>query len=464
MSSQSPPSPTFRTLDPSTGELVETYAETPAAEAEATVAAAVAAQASWRRLPVEERREPWLRLAQALRRGAAGLAEQMALEMGKPLAEGRAEAEKCAWLCEYTAEHGPRFLADDPVATEAAHSAVSHRPLGVVLAIMPWNFPFWQVFRCAVPAILAGNAVLLKHAPNVPGCAESILRLVRGCGLPEGLFANLRLSLEATGELIDDPRVRGVALTGSTRAGRAVAARAGAALKKTVLELGGSDPYLVLDDADPVAAAELCATSRLLNSGQSCIAAKRFLVLPGVRRDFEEALVAAMSRRMPGDPRSAGTTLGPMARGDLRDSLHRQVAASRAAGARCLLGGDSPSGPGFFYPATVLSDVAPGMPAFDEEVFGPVAAVVPVASEEEAIRLANASGYGLGAAVFTADTERGLRLAREELEAGACCVNDFVRSDPRLPFGGIKDSGWGRELARQGMLEFTNTKTLWVAG
>ena len=452
----------FRSLDPSTGRLLATYDFTAAAAVEDALDSAVRAQDGWRRWPLSERAEVLRRLAGLLRDEAAEHALRMAREMGKPIGEGRAEAEKCAWLTDYTADHGADDLADEPADTEARRSAVVFRPLGVILAIMPWNFPYWQVFRCAVPALMAGNAVVLKHAPNVPECAEAIASLFDRAGLPAGLFHDLRLDLETTGKVIDDPRIRGVALTGSTRAGRAVAARAGAALKKTVLELGGSDPYLILADADLPATARACSTSRLLNGGQSCIAAKRFLVVEAVRERFEASLIEEMATRAPGDPSDPATRLGPLAREDLRANLDRQVRTSLDAGARCLLGGAVPDGPGFFYPPTVLTDVAPGMPAFDEELFGPVAAVVPVADEAEAVRLANATCYGLGAAVFTADDERGERLAREELEAGACFVNDFVRSDPRLPFGGIRDSGWGRELARLGIREFVNAKTLWV--
>jgi succinate-semialdehyde dehydrogenase/glutarate-semialdehyde dehydrogenase len=398
-----------------------------------------------------------------LRARAGDLAALMAREMGKPLAQGRAEADKCAWACEYYAEHAAALLAPEPAATGARESFVTYEPLGPIFAIMPWNFPLWQVFRFAAPNLVAGNTALLKHAESVPGCARAITALLEDAGLPSGVFTNLFITHEQAESVIAHPAVRGVTLTGSTRAGRAVARAAGAHLKKTVLELGGSDAYLVLEDADLDLAAAACATSRLLNAGQSCIAAKRFVVAESVRGAFTERLVARMAETKMGDPMDATTTLGPLARADLREALRRQVEASLAQGARLRLGGRVPDGPGAFYPATVLDDVRPGMPAFDEELFGPVAAVVGASGEAEAIRLANASPYGLGAAVFSSDLERARRIAAHELDAGACAINDFVRSDPRLPFGGVKDSGFGRELGRQGLLEFMNVKAV-VAG
>lgn len=390
------------------------------------------------------------------------LARTMALEMGKPLAQGVSEAEKCAWVCEFYAERGADFLADETVEMEAARSFVSYRPLGVILAVMPWNFPLWQVFRAAAPALMAGNAMLLKHASNVQLCAAAIESVWREAGLPEGLVANLPIVSELAGELIEHRLVRAVTLTGSVAAGRAVAERAGRALKKTVLELGGSDPYVVLADADVAAAAETCARSRLINSGQSCIAAKRFIVAEAVAEEFEDRLVERMRGETMGDPLAEGVTVGPQARGDLRDELHEQVERSLAAGAWLLLGGEVPEGPGAFYPPTVLGGVRPGMAAFDEETFGPVAAVIRARDDEEALVLANESRFGLGAAVFTRDVERGTRIARDRLEAGACFVNALVKSDPRLPFGGIKESGYGRELGLWGIREFVNVKTVWV--
>jgi succinate-semialdehyde dehydrogenase/glutarate-semialdehyde dehydrogenase len=328
---------------------------------------------------------------------------------------------------------------------------------------MPWNYPFWQVFRLAVPALMAGNGVLLKHASNVPGCAQAIADAFDRAGFPEAIFQHLPVSSGKIEAIIAHPRVAAVSLTGSTAAGRSVAAQAGRHLKKTVLELGGSDPYIVLEDADLDATVEACATSRLLNSGQSCIAAKRFVVLDAVREPFEEKLVNALREKVMGDPLDEKTDIGPQARDDLRDKLHDQVTASIQKGARCLLGGEIPDGPGYFYPPTVLTDVGKGMPVFDEETFGPVAAIVPVPDEATAITVANDSDYGLGAAVFTRDSARGERLAVSEIQAGNCFVNAFVKSDPRLPFGGIRNSGYGRELSHFGIREFVNIKTIWVA-
>jgi succinate-semialdehyde dehydrogenase/glutarate-semialdehyde dehydrogenase len=386
----------------------------------------------------------------------------MALEMGKPVAQGRSEVDKCAWVCRYYVEHGAAFLAPEAVVSDAAKSYVTFQPLGTVLAVMPWNFPLWQVFRFAAPALMAGNAGLLKHSSNVSGCALAIEQILHAAGFPSPLFRTLLVGSARVGALVDAPQVAAVTLTGSTPAGRAVAARAGAALKKTVLELGGSDPYVILEDADLEAAAEACAASRLINGGQSCIAAKRFVVVEAVRARFEELLVERMRARRLGDPLDPAVDVGPQARHDLRDDLRRQVARSVELGARVRLGGEVPSGPGAFYPPTVLTGVTRGMPAHDEELFGPVAAVIAAQDEADALRKANDSPFGLGAAVFTRDRARGERLAAEELQAGSCFVNAFVRSDPRLPFGGIKESGYGRELSSFGIREFVNVKTVYV--
>jgi succinate-semialdehyde dehydrogenase/glutarate-semialdehyde dehydrogenase len=328
---------------------------------------------------------------------------------------------------------------------------------------MPWNFPFWQVFRFAAPALMAGNAAVLKHASNVPGCALAIERIMHKSGLPENVFRTLMIGSSAVDAVIAHPCVRAVTLTGSGATGRAVARKAGELLKKTVLELGGSDAYLVLEDADLDHAATICTKGRLVNSGQSCIAAKRFVVVERVRRDFEERFIAKMKAARQGDPLQMETEIGPLARGDLRDALHKQVEESVQRGARCLLGGRCPDGPGAFYPPTVLTDVAPGMPAYDEELFGPVAAIIPVRDEAQAIATANHSTFGLGAAILTRDAARGERIANDEIEAGSVFVNEAVRSDPRLPFGGIKESGYGRELGSYGIKEFVNIKTVYVA-
>jgi succinate-semialdehyde dehydrogenase/glutarate-semialdehyde dehydrogenase len=453
----------LQSVDPATGETIREYAEASADEVKATLAAAARAHESWKRTKFAERAFALRRAGGLLRERRDTLARLMALEMGKPLAQGRAEADKCADCCDYYAAHAERFLAPERAETEAAKSYVAFEPIGPVLAVMPWNFPLWQVFRFAAPALMAGNVALLKHSSNVTGCALAIEELLHAAAVPRDAFRTLLVGSSRVDAIIGAPEVAAVTLTGSTPAGRAVAARAGACLKKTVLELGGSDAYVVLDDADVAAAAETCASSRLINGGQSCIAAKRFVVVEPVLHEFEERLVERMRARRMGDPLAEGTDVGPQARHDLRDLLQRQVGASVARGARVRLGCEVPAGAGAFYPPSVLGDVRPGMPAFDEELFGPVAAVVPARNEKDAIRLANQSAFGLGAAVFTRDLERGERIARHELSAGACFVNAYVRSDPRLPFGGIKDSGYGRELAAFGIREFVNVKSVWVA-
>jgi len=442
------------TRNPATGAIIQVYAEHSAAIVEQALHAAAP-------VPAGDRGPVLREAARLLRERRAEFARLMALEMGKPVTQGRVEAEKCAWVCEYYADHAPAFLAPQLVATEAPRSFVMFQPLGTILAVMPWNFPFWQVFRCAAPALMAGNSMVLKHAANVPGCALAIEQLFHAAGLPAGAFRTLLISAARAEALLAHPVIQAVTVTGSTAAGQAIAAKAGACLKKSVLELGGSDPYLVLEDADLELAAAACVTARLHNAGQSCIAAKRFLVVESVRPRFEELFVAGMRAHVPGDPLLPATTLGPLAREDLRAELHDQVQRSVRHGARLVLGGVIPAGPGWFYPPTVLTDVTPAMPVFAEETFGPVAAIVGVPDEGAAIRLANASVFGLGAAVFTRDLARGERVAAA-LEAGACFVNAFVKSDPRLPFGGIKQSGYGRELAEFGIREFVNIKTVVV--
>jgi len=453
---------TLTAINPATGEAIGSYREMEADEVSEILVQAHESHLGWRRVSWQERAAAMGRAAAILRDRAAEFGRLMAVEMGKPARDGRAEAEKCAWVCDYYAENAERFLAAEPVATDASRSYVAFQPLGVVLAVMPWNFPFWQVFRFAAPALMAGNAGVLKHASNVPGCALAIEAVFREAGFPEHLFRTLMIGSAAVAAVIDDPCVAAVTLTGSEPAGRAVAERAGRNLKKTVLELGGSDPYLILADAELEHAAAVCATSRLVNSGQSCIAAKRFIVVPEVRERFTELLVGRMGAAVMGDPLDERTQVGPQARTDLRDDLHRQVTESLARGARLLLGGEVPPGPGAYYPPTVLADVGPGMPAYEEETFGPVAAVIPARDEADAVRLANDTCFGLGAAVFSRDVERAERIAAEELHAGACFVNGLVKSDPRLPFGGVKASGYGRELAAFGIREFVNIKAVWV--
>jgi succinate-semialdehyde dehydrogenase/glutarate-semialdehyde dehydrogenase len=450
-------------IDPATAEPIQRYAELTAAEVERAIEGAARAFEAWRRAAPGSRAAPMLRTAALLRERSESYATLMAREMGKPVREGRAEVEKCAWVCQHYAEHAAEMLAPEPIPTDARQSYVAFEPLGVVLAVMPWNFPFWQVFRFAAPALMAGNAGVLKHASNVPGCALAIEAVLRDAGFPAELFQTLLIGSGGVEAVIDHPLVRAVTLTGSTPAGRAVAARAGQRLKKTVLELGGSDPYLVLEDADLEHAVATCVTARLVNSGQSCIAAKRFVVVEAVRREFEARFVELMRSKKMGSPLEEDTVVGPLARVDLRDELHAQVRASVERGARCLLGGVVPAGPGAFYPPTVLSEVRAGMPAYDEELFGPVAAIIGVRDEPDAIRVANDSVFGLGAAVFTRDLERGRRIAEHELDAGCCFVNGFVKSDPRLPFGGVKESGYGRELGSYGIKEFVNVKTVVVS-
>ncbi len=454
--------PVITTTNPSTGKVIARYHEASAGDVDRQLRRAEAVSHEWRETSFAERARLMKRAGEILRKNAQGYAELMATEMGKPLAQGKAEAEKCAWGCDYYAEHAERFLADELVATDASKSYVSYRPLGAVLAIMPWNFPFWQVFRFAAPALMAGNAGILKHASNVFGCAVEIQRIFKEAGFPDGLFTTLLLGSKRVKGIIEHESVRAVTLTGSTPAGRAVAAQAGALIKKTVLELGGSDPYVVLEDADLNLAVETCVNSRLINGGQSCIAAKRFIVVKSVLRDFTERYVETMKKKKMGDPFEAGVDLGPQAREDLRDQLHDQVKRSVAKGAKLLLGGVVPRGAGAYYPPSVVANVKPGMPAYDEELFGPVAAIIEAKDEADAIRIANDSPFGLGAALFTRDTARGERIAREQLEAGSCFVNALVKSDPRLPFGGIKESGYGRELSVFGIREFVNIKTVWV--
>lgn len=453
----------FFSINPSTGEECARWPLHGPRELGELLERADSAQGDWACRPLGERLQVLTRVDRLLEERAVDLARLMAEEMGKPFGQGVAEARKCATVCRWVAEQAPRVLADRPVATEARRSLVCHEPLGLILAIMPWNFPFWQVVRAAVPALAAGNGILLKHAPTTQGCAEALRSLLLDAGLPEGLLTNLRLEPPAVAELIGDRRVAGVTLTGSTRAGRQVAALAGRHLKKCVLELGGSDPGVLLLDADLELAARTLVASRMINNGQSCIASKRFIAPRALREPFEGLVLRAMAEHLATDPLEEDCRLGPLARGDLRDELHGQVQRSVEAGARRLCGGVLPAGPGFWYPATVLTDVAPGMPAFDQELFGPVAALCWARDEEEALELAARSPYGLGASLFTRDLERGEALARKRLHAGGVFVNALVRSDPRLPFGGIRDSGFGRELADEGLREFVNIKSLYIA-
>jgi succinate-semialdehyde dehydrogenase/glutarate-semialdehyde dehydrogenase len=454
---------TFQSINPASGTPVSSYEEMQRNEVNRIVEQAHQAHLDWRHVSFRDRAAPMKKAGQILRDRAPEYASLMAEEMGKPFKDGAAEIEKCAACCDYFAEHAEKHLADEIVATEARKSYVAFRPLGVVLAVMPWNFPFWQVIRFAAPGLMAGNAGVLKHASNVPGCALAIERIFTDAGFPKNLFRTLMIGSKGVNAVIEHPLVRAVTLTGSTPAGKAVAAKAGECLKKTVLELGGSDAYVIMDDADIEQAAAIATKGRLVNSGQSCIAAKRFIVTEKTRAAFEQAFVKKMQAARVGDPMAEGTQVGPMARRDLRDELHKQVEASIRKGARLLCGGEVPKGEGAFYPPTVLSGVQKGMPAYDEELFGPVAAIIVANDEKHAVEIANDTIFGLGGGVIGRDLARAEKIAAEEIEAGCVFVNDAVRSDPRLPFGGIKESGYGRELSHFGIREFVNIKTVFVA-
>ena len=458
---------TVTTIDPSTGQPLGAYEETTAEQLDSLLDEARSAYLGWRQLAPDERAEGLGRLAGELRKRQEELAMLATLEMGKPLLESRAEVEKCALCCEWYADHGPRLLAPEIVDTEALRSQVIPQPLGVVFAIMPWNFPYWQVVRALAPALAAGNVVLLKHAPSTTGCGLALADVAASAGLPKAVLSVLVVSPERTADVsakvIEDDRVAAVTLTGSTRAGRSVAAIAGGALKKTVMELGGSDPFVVLADADLDAAAAWAARSRFQNTGQSCIAAKRIVVEESVAEAFVGKLLGRVGDLRLGPPIDPGVTVGPLAREDLRDAVERQVRQSVGQGARILAGGRIPEGPGFFYEPTVLDHVRPGMPVLEEEVFGPAVPVVRAADSAEALRLANHSAYGLGSAVWTTDLEGGESFAAG-VEAGHTAVNGMTVSDPRLPFGGIKDSGYGRELSHHGLFEFVNFHTVVVNG
>ncbi len=450
-------------IDPSTGKKIKTYHQFSIKEMDRALDQAQLAFEDWRKLSLDRRAEKIKVVAAILRKNKEDYAKLIAMEMGKPLVQGRNEIDKCAWSCDFYAQEAKSYLAPQLIKTEASKSFVSFEPLGIVLAVMPWNFPFWQVFRCAAPTLMAGNAVVLKHASNVCGCALAIEDIFKQAGLPVGLFTTLLISSQKVERLIQHPLVQAITLTGSTGAGQAIASKAGAVIKKTVLELGGSDPYIILEDANLVKAVEACAASRLINGGQSCIAAKRFIVVNSRLKEFEELFVEKMRAVRMGSPLDEETTLGPLARHDLRDGLHEQVQKSIKKGARLLLGGEIPDGKGAFYPPTVLTNVRKYTPAYDEELFGPVAGIIGVSGEDAAIDAANDTVFGLGAAVFTQDMKRAENIAAFQLQAGSCFVNDFVKSDPRLPFGGVKRSGYGRELSTFGIHEFVNIKTVYMA-
>ncbi len=451
----------LRSINPANGALIATYRPHSPAQVDERIGRAADAFLRWRAVPLEERTALLRRVAELLDQRREVHARLLTDEMGKLLADARAEVAKCATACRYYAAHAPAMLAPEIVRTEAARSYVVFDPLGPILAVMPWNFPFWQLFRFAAPAIVAGNVALLKHASNVSGAACALENLWRDAGAPPGVFQTLLVPAAAVERVVADERVRAVTLTGSERAGMSVAAAAGRACKKCVLELGGSDPFIVLADADPDLVARAAASARVVNGGQSCIAAKRFIVAAAIAEPFTRALAAAMGALRVGDPVRPETQVGPLARADLRDEVARQVERSIAAGARRLLGGTVLPGPGWFYAPTVLVDVRPGMAAFDEEVFGPVAAVTLATDADEAIALANRTRYGLGASVWTRDPALAESLARR-LDAGMVFINEAVASDPRLPFGGVKRSGYGRELSHYGIREFVNVRTIVV--
>jgi succinate-semialdehyde dehydrogenase/glutarate-semialdehyde dehydrogenase len=452
----------LQTVNPATGEPGKSYDPDTIDNARAAAKAARAAYLDWRRTGFADRSAVIHRAAEILRARKDELARIMTEEMGKTLDDGRAEVEKCAFHCDWFADHAQDYLANEPADIGGGEAFVTFNPIGVILAVMPWNFPLWQVFRAAAPALMAGNGMLLKHASNVPGCAVAIQDVLHEAGVPKDLFRTLLLPSRDVEALIKEDNIAAVTLTGSVPAGRSVATAAGSVLKKCVLELGGSDAYVVLEDADIAAAAKIAATARMVNGGQSCIAGKRFIVVRAVLEQFEKALVDAMRGYEMGDPTKEGTRLGPMVSVKARDDIHKQVEESIANGAKLLLGGKVPDRPGAWYPATVLSNVGPGQPAHDEEVFGPVAAIIAAEDEADAIGIANDSEFGLGSGVLTSDIDRGRRIAAEELEAGMSFVNENVRSDPRTPFGGVKHSGFGRECGVFGIREFVNIKTVHV--
>ena len=453
----------MESVNPATGEEIQSYDVMDDQSLEDALAAAADVYRSYRRTRLADR-AGWMRAAaDVLERDKRRWGELMTREMGKPIGAAIAEAEKCAWVCRYYADHGAEFLADDPVEAAAERSWIRYEPLGPILAVMPWNFPFWQLFRFAAPALMAGNVALLKHASNVPGCALALEEIFSEAGFPDGCFQTLLVQSDRVERILDDPRVRAVTLTGSAGAGSAVGAAAGRRIKKSVLELGGSDPFIVLPSADLDKAVERAVDARHINNGQSCIAAKRFIVHEAVAEDFTAGFVERTRALTVGDPLDEGTDIGPLANQQIRDDLADQVRRTVDAGARLLTGGQAPDRPGWFYQPTVLSDLPAGSAAACEETFGPVAAIFAVESLDDAIELANDSQYGLGASAWTGEREEADRLVAE-LEAGCVFINRMVASDPRLPFGGVKDSGYGRELSRFGIHEFLNIKTVGMDG
>lgn len=449
------------TINPATGENIASYDRISGQEAKDKIATAQQVYASWKMKSFSERAKLMNSLATIFEENKEEYAQLATREMGKVIGQSRKEIEKCALICRYYAEHTQELLADKSVATEATKSYVTFQPLGVILAVMPWNFPFYQVIRFAVPALMAGNTAVLKHASNVQGCALAIQQAFEKAGFPVGAFNNLNIDSKLVKEVIEDKNIVAITLTGSDPAGRSVASIAGQNLKKTVMELGGSDAYIVLDDVDLEKATDLATFGRLQNNGQTCIAAKRFVVLDAIYDEFLALFTKKMQAAKMGEPTDESSYYGPMARKDLRDELHEQVLKTVSQGGRLVIGGTIPDSKGAYYPATILADLKPGMEGFDNELFGPVASVIRAKDDADAIALANNSQFGLGSGVLTSNNERGEKIALQ-LEAGSSFVNKLVVSDPRLPFGGVKNSGYGRELASYGIQEFVNTKTIWI--
>lgn len=453
---------TLKSINPYTGKLIKTYSEHQPEKINDKINKAHKTWLKWKQTTFNERAKLMMNLAIALKDNKTKLAKMMCAEMGKTMKAGEAEVEKCAWVCEYYAKNTEAFLKDQKVETDAQKSYITYNPLGVILAVMPWNFPYWQVFRFLAPNLMAGNCGVLKHASNVSGCALLIEKLVLQAGFPKNSFTTLLVSGKNVNQIIEHPYIKAVTLTGSTEAGKKVAEKAGSLLKKCVLELGGSDPYLILDDKNLEKTVETCVNARLINNGQSCIAAKRFIIVKNLEQKFVKLFKQKMREKKMGDPSLGETDLGPMASAELRDELHKQVQRSVKLGAKCLLGGSVPKLKGAFYPPTILTNVKKDMPAYSEELFGPVASIIVVKNTEEAIKVANDTSFGLGAAIFTKDIKKAEQLAKTEIEAGSVFVNEGVKSDPRLPFGGINESGYGRELSLYGLLEFMNIKTVYI--
>ena len=453
----------LKSINPANGDVVGVYPQLTEIEINEIIVDVEKEFHLWRKFSKKERCQYFKNLKDAMLIRKDELAHLMALEMGKPLSQGIGEIEKCAWVCDYYSENGEDFLKNKLIDTEASESYISFQPLGIIFGVMPWNFPFWQVFRFAVPTMIAGNVVLLKHSSNVQGCADAIEGLFLEVGIPLNAFKNLTIDSPKVGKIIENPNVKAISLTGSTSAGKSVAKKAGSVLKKTVLELGGSDAYLVLKDADLDLAIDACSSGRLLNSGQSCISAKRFIIDQTIKSEFEKNIIKKMKKQNVGDPFLKDSTVGPMVDISSRDKLIKQVSNSIKKGAKLIYESSIPENKeSAYHPIMILTDVKPGMPVFDEEIFGPVLSIISAKDELHAISLANQTSFGLGSAVFTRDVEKGKKIANFELDAGAGFVNDFVRSDPRLPFGGVKESGYGNELSSYGILEFVNIKTVYI--